>query len=88
MQHYARIESHLAVSFTVHEVSRPGDVHPFSGQLEVREEGDKNNLSGEARIRAIPRGTISFALSNASVSVFLISIVAVVPEHLERTQYS
>jgi len=44
--------------FVVHEAGGAGDIHPVSGQLEVCEEGDKNNVPSEAGLRTISRGTL------------------------------
>lgn len=41
----------------VHKAGRTGNLHAVPGQLEVREEGDKNNVPSEASLCTISRGT-------------------------------
>lgn len=49
--------------FAVHETGGAGDLHPVPGQLEIREEGDKNNVPSETGLCTISRGTIAAILS-------------------------
>lgn len=44
--------------FAVHETGGVGDLHPVPGQLEIREEGDKNNVPSETGLCTISRGTL------------------------------
>lgn len=55
--------------FIVHEAGGAGDIHPVSGQLEVCEEGDKNNVPSEAGLRTISRGRLHILSARARADV-------------------